>query len=62
MNHPRRVRLVEVGPRAVLYNLLSKKWQRHPKYKTDNQGDLLTSFMSLAEELTGGIFSTPVVA
>jgi [acyl-carrier-protein] S-malonyltransferase len=53
---------VEVGPRAVLYNLLGKKWQRHPKYKTDSQDDLLTSFTSLAEELTGGIFSTPVVA
>jgi [acyl-carrier-protein] S-malonyltransferase len=51
---------VEVGPRAVLYNLLGKRWKSNPRYRTDSQDDFLTSFISLTEELTGGIFGTSI--
>ena len=49
---------VEVGPRAVLYNLLGKRWKSNPRYKTDSQDDFLASFNTLTEELTGGDFGT----
>jgi [acyl-carrier-protein] S-malonyltransferase len=55
--------MVEVGPRAVLYNMLGKRWMRDiPKYKTDSPNDLFTSFMALAEELTDGVYRTTVLA
>ena len=53
---------VEVGPRAVLYNLLGRRWKSNPRYKTDGPGDLLASIMALAEELNRGIYRTPVAA
>ena len=53
---------VEVGPRAVLYNLLGKKWQRKPRRKTDSETDLLTSFTTLTEELAGGILRSSIAA
>ena len=51
---------VEVGPRAVLYNLLGKRWKSNPRYKTDSQDDFLASFIALTEELTSGIFGTSI--
>jgi [acyl-carrier-protein] S-malonyltransferase len=53
---------VEVGPRAVLHNLLGKGWKNYPRYKTDRPDDLFTSFVALAEELTDGIYRTSVAA
>jgi [acyl-carrier-protein] S-malonyltransferase len=55
--------LVEVGPRAVLYNLLGKRWKCEiPRYKTDSQDDLYGSIVALAEELSHGVDRTAVVA
>lgn len=55
--------LVEVGPRAVLYNLLGKRWKCEiPRYKTDSQDDLYSSIVALAEELSHGVDRTAVVA
>ncbi len=34
--HPDAV-FLEVGPRAVLHNLLQRKWTRNPKFKTDSR-------------------------
>ena len=51
---------VEVGPRAVLYNLLGKRWKSNPRYKTDSQDGFLASFIALTEELTGGIFGISI--
>jgi [acyl-carrier-protein] S-malonyltransferase len=61
---------VEVGPRATLYNLLGKKWKNNLKYKTDSPDDLRASFQALGsalaaalgEELTDGIYRTPIAA
>jgi len=40
---------IEVGPRAVLYNLLSRSWHKNPKHRTDGHDD--TALAALAEEL-----------
>jgi [acyl-carrier-protein] S-malonyltransferase len=53
---------VEVGPRAVLYNLLGKRWKSNTRYKTDSPDDLPASFMILAEELARGMYGTPIAA
>jgi len=45
---------IEVGPRAVLFNLLSRSWLPHRKHRTDSSGDLATDFATLVEELTDG--------
>jgi len=42
---------VEVGPRAVLHNLLNRKWLPNRKHKTDSSGDLHSHFAALVEEL-----------
>jgi [acyl-carrier-protein] S-malonyltransferase len=36
--HPEAV-FVEVGPRAVLHNLMQRKWLRNPKFRTDSRDD-----------------------
>ena len=51
--HPDAV-FLEVGPRAVLYNLLDRKWLPNRKRKTDSSGDLCTDFAALVEELAHG--------
>jgi [acyl-carrier-protein] S-malonyltransferase len=51
--HPDAV-FVEVGPRAVLFNLLSRSWLPVQKRKTDSSGDLKTDFAALVEELSHG--------
>jgi [acyl-carrier-protein] S-malonyltransferase len=47
---PRAV-LVEVGPRAVLYNLLRKGWLTNRKLKTDDLAEPLATIRSTAKEL-----------
>jgi [acyl-carrier-protein] S-malonyltransferase len=42
---------VEVGPRAVLHNLLNRRWLPNRKQKTDSSGDLHTHFAALVEDL-----------
>lgn len=42
---------IEVGPRAVLFNLLSRKWRPNPRYKTDAPEDPGTAFETTAREL-----------
>lgn len=49
--HPDAV-FVEVGPRAVLHNLLGRKWLAHRKHKTDGRGDLHAHFAAVVEELS----------
>lgn len=44
---------VEVGPRAVLFNLLSRKWVRRPRFKTDAPDDPGPAFKATAQELAG---------
>ena len=38
------VSFIEVGPRGVLYNLLSPRWKRVDRYKTDSPDDIQTAF------------------
>jgi [acyl-carrier-protein] S-malonyltransferase len=45
------VAFVEVGPRAVLYNLLQRRWHPVPKLKTDADVDI--AFETVARELAG---------
>lgn len=40
---------VEVGPRAVLYNLFARSWHKNPRFKTDGHDD--RALMALVEEL-----------
>jgi [acyl-carrier-protein] S-malonyltransferase len=42
---------IEVGPRAVLYNLLQRSWRPNPRFKTDGDGDLAPWFDVLVREL-----------
>jgi len=42
---------VEVGPRSVLYNLLSPRWRRVHRDKTDSVGDLAAAFAATAARL-----------
>lgn len=42
---------VEVGPRAVLYNLLQKRWHANRKFKSDCPDDLTAHLTSLSGEL-----------
>jgi [acyl-carrier-protein] S-malonyltransferase len=42
---------IEVGPRAVLYNLLNKKWRKNPRFKTDAPEDPGRAFQTTTEEL-----------
>jgi [acyl-carrier-protein] S-malonyltransferase len=43
---------VEVGPKSVVYNLLSKKWRSFQRYKTDAEaGVFVDSIASLAKNL-----------
>ena len=44
---------VEVGPRAVLYNLLRRRWLKNPAFKTDDPKDARAVYQ-LAKELTVG--------
>lgn len=44
-------RFVEVGPRAVLHNLLTRKWVSNTRFKTDDAHELNESFSKLLEEL-----------
>lgn len=43
---------IEVGPRAVLFNLLSRKWRPNPRFKTDAPEDPGRAFESTTRELT----------
>ena len=43
---------VEVGPRAVLHNLLSRKWLRVKRLCTDSHGGEPPAFRAIAEELS----------
>lgn len=45
---------VEVGPRGVLYNLLSKKWLSRPRFKTDAPEDAGRAFEATVKELSRG--------
>ena len=42
---------VEVGPRAVLFNLLSRKWRQNPRFKTDAPDDPGRAFFATTQEL-----------
>jgi len=42
---------IEVGPRAVLYNLLSPRWRRVVREKTDHPEDITAAFASLVRRL-----------
>jgi [acyl-carrier-protein] S-malonyltransferase len=44
-------RFVEVGPGAVLYNLLQRRWHANPKFRTDDPDRLPESFERIANEL-----------
>lgn len=43
---------IEVGPRAVLFNMLSRKWIQRPRFKTDAPEDPGRAFETTAMELT----------
>ena len=45
---------VEVGPRGVLYNLLSRKWLARPRFKTDAAEDPGSAFQATVRELSRG--------
>ena len=45
---------VEVGPRAVLHNLLSRKWLRVKRFCTDPPGGAPLRFAEIAGEITDG--------
>jgi [acyl-carrier-protein] S-malonyltransferase len=42
---------VEVGPRAVLFNLLSRKWVRASRFKTDDKDDPKAAIAAVSAEL-----------
>ena len=42
---------VEVGPRAVLFNLLSRKWIRASRFKTDDKDDPKAAIAAVTAEL-----------
>lgn len=42
---------VEVGPRAVLFNLLSRKWRSGARFKTDTTNDRAGAFAAVAKEI-----------
>lgn len=50
--HPDAV-FVEVGPLAVLYNLLNRKWHRVPRYRTDSAEETAAHLERLLGELRG---------
>jgi [acyl-carrier-protein] S-malonyltransferase len=41
---------VEVGPRAVLFNLLQKRWHRNRKFKTDVTGDIADNLTQIRQQ------------
>ena len=45
---------IEVGPRAILHNLLQRTWLPCPRFKVDTEGDLLADFASLLVDLENG--------
>lgn len=47
----RDVAFVEVGPRAVLFNLLSRKWIRAPRFKTDDKDNPSAAIATVVAEL-----------
>jgi [acyl-carrier-protein] S-malonyltransferase len=50
--HPDAV-FVEVGPMAVLHNLIHRKWLPNRKYRTDSRDELDEHFEALVDELQG---------
>ena len=44
---------VEVGPKAVLYNLLNRKWRASPRFKTDAPEGQPGQFDAVAAALRG---------
>ncbi len=44
---------VEVGPRAVLYNLLTRKWRTNPRFKTDAPEGQPAQFEAVAASIRG---------
>ncbi|MCC6523244.1 MAG: ACP S-malonyltransferase [Polyangiaceae bacterium] len=45
---------IEVGPRAVLYNLLSRSWRKNRRFKTDHGDEAPRPLTELAMELAHG--------
>lgn len=45
---------IEVGPRAVLYNMLTRKWRHGARFKTDAKEDAGRALEATAKELTVG--------
>jgi len=45
---------VEVGPRSVLFNLLSRKWIQSPRFRTDDPEDPARAFAATVRELSRG--------
>jgi [acyl-carrier-protein] S-malonyltransferase len=54
VEHRGNAAFVEVGPRGVLYNLLSRKWISRPRFKTDTGEHGGRAFLAIAEELSRG--------
>lgn len=50
-DHVPNARFVEVGPRGVLYNLLSPRWKRVDRFKTDSADDVQTAFSATCARL-----------
>ncbi|MEO6575021.1 MAG: hypothetical protein ABIP89_14345, partial [Polyangiaceae bacterium] len=50
LQHPEAV-FAEIGPRAVLFNLLQKRWLKNRKLKTDDPEEPLAGMRATAEEL-----------
>jgi [acyl-carrier-protein] S-malonyltransferase len=44
-------RFIEVGPRGVLYNLLSPRWKRVDRFKTDSAEDVTAAFSATCARL-----------
>lgn len=44
---------IEVGPRAVLHNLLSRKWHTNPRFKTDAPEGQPSQFEAIAAAVVG---------
>jgi [acyl-carrier-protein] S-malonyltransferase len=55
--HPEAV-FVEVGPMAVLHNLMHRKWLDNRKFRTDSRDELANHFASVVRELALGDSNT----
>jgi [acyl-carrier-protein] S-malonyltransferase len=55
--HPEAV-FVEVGPMAVLHNLMHRKWLDNRKFRTDHRDELANHFASVVRELSSTKWET----